>query len=82
MTDDACLTPLYQCVQLPFVQHMDIIRHVGLIQKVSYQLPVCAENLVHHPGLPSILLVEQEIYDKLCKLMQNVYIIQKPVHAP
>ena len=32
-------------------------------------------------NLPSGWLVEQEIYDKLCKLMQKVYIYQKPLPA-
>ena len=33
--DDACLTPLRQCVQSIFVQHMDKIERVNFILKVS-----------------------------------------------
>ena len=29
--DDACLTPLFQSMQIPFLEHMDRIKHVGLI---------------------------------------------------
>ena len=74
MIDDTCLTPFCKYVQLPFIQHMYIIKHVGLILKVLYQLPVCVALLVYHTYLLIVLLVEQEIYDPLFILMQNVYI--------
>ena len=32
--DDACFMPLCQHVQFRFIQHMDIIKHVGLMLKV------------------------------------------------
>ena len=32
--DDTYLTPLSQHVQLPFIQHMDRIKHVSFMMKV------------------------------------------------
>ena len=82
MTDDKCLTPLCQHVQLPFVQHMERIKHAGLIMNILFQFPVCVAYLDHLPDLQSVLLIEQEIYDQLCTLMKNAYISQKPVRVP
>ena len=81
LIDGACLTPLCQHIQLCFVQHMHRLKHVGLIQKDLGQLPVFVAKLVHRPGLPSVWVVELEMYEQSCKLMQNVYICQKPVCA-
>ena len=80
--DDKCLTPLCKNVQLPFVQHTERIKHVGLILDVLCQFPVCVAYVFYRTDLPSVLLAEQEIYDQSCTLMKNVYIHQKPVHAP
>ena len=52
--DDAYLTPLCQYVQLPFLQIMDRIKHLGLMLKVLCQLLVCVTYWVHLPDLPSV----------------------------
>ena len=48
MIDDTCLTPFFQHVQFPLVQHIDIIKNVCLIMNVLCELPVCVALLVHH----------------------------------
>ena len=39
-------------------------------------------SLCGHPYLPSVLLVEQEVYYQYFASMKNVYICQKPMSTP
>ena len=73
---------IFQLAQLTFIKHTERIKHVVLILKVSYRFPVCVALLVSHTGLPSVWLLEQEIYDQLFTLIKYIYIRQKPVRAP
>ena len=78
LSDDAYLTLLCQHVQLSFVKHMGKIKHVVLMLNVSYQLPVFLAWLVHHPDLPSVWFLEQEIYYQLCKLTKMYISFRNP----
>ena len=63
----AYVTPLFQHVKLPFVHHIDKIKHVVLILNSLCQLPVFVALFVYHPYSPIVWLIEHEIYDQSCK---------------